>query len=69
MRASRVNVQWAKVATELLLLVDPKVLEVLVTKDNNAALGDEECQLVLLLVAQLRELQATDLGADTGSDL
>jgi len=51
------------------LFLDTDVFEVLVTEDDDTALGDEEGKLVLLDVAQLGELQAADLGADDGREL
>ncbi len=64
-----VDVQRAKVAAELLLLLKANVLEVLVAEDDDAALGDEQGELVTLLVVELRELQAADLGADDRGQL
>lgn len=55
--------QAAKVPAELLLLLRANVLEVLVPEDHHAALGDEQGELVLLRVGQLRELEARDLGS------
>ena len=63
------DVQRAEIPAEFLLLLDANVLKVLVPKDDHAALGDEERQLVLLHVVQLRQLQPPDLGADDGRQL
>lgn len=38
--------------------------QVLVPEEDDAALGDEQGELVLLLVGEVLELQALDLGAD-----
>ena len=43
--------------------------EVLVTEEDDRALGDKERELVLLLVRELRELQPDDLGADIGGEV
>ena len=58
------DVQRPKVLAKFLLLVDADVLEVLVSEDDNAALGDEQRELVLLCVIQLRKLETTNLGAN-----
>lgn len=63
------NVQRPKVPPKLLLPLNPNVLEVLVAEDHHAPLGDEQRELVLLRIAELRELQAADLGADDGCEL
>ena len=63
------NVQWAKVPAKFLLLFNPNVLEVLASKDDYTAFGNEQCQLVLLEVVELGELQATDFGANDGGEL
>ena len=64
-----VDVEAAEVLTEFLLLLGTNVLEVLVAEDYNAALGYQQCELILLGVRQLGELQAGDLGADTRCQL
>lgn len=47
------NMKRAKVPPKLLLLLDSNVLEILIPKDNNAALGNQQGQLVFLQVVQL----------------
>ncbi len=64
-----VDVQGPKVPGKGLLLLDADVLEVLAPEHDDAALGEQEGQLVLLEVVQLRELQAADLGADGRSQI
>lgn len=56
----------AKVLAEFLLLLGSDVLEILVTKDYNTALGYQQCELILLSVCQLGQLKASDFSADTG---
>lgn len=63
------DVQGAEVVRKLLLLLDAYILEILVAKDDDPALRDQVCQLVLLAVVQLGELQPTDLRSDNGSEL
>lgn len=58
------NMQRSEVFAKSLLLLDTNVLEVLVSEDDNASLGDQQSKLVLLLIVQLRELQTSDLGAN-----
>ena len=58
------DVQGSKVSAKSLLLFDSDILEVLVTEDDDAAFGDQERELVLLQVVQLRELQPSDLGTN-----
>lgn len=62
-----VHVQPAKVAAVLLEPLAALVDEVLVTEDQDAPLGGPQRELILLLVGELAELQAPDLGADVGS--
>ena len=59
-----VDVQRPKIAAKFFLLLNANVLEILVSEDHNATLGNEKCKLVLLLVAQLGKLETADLGAD-----
>jgi hypothetical protein len=63
-RADGVDVQRAKVAGKFLLGVDAGVLEILVAEDDDAALGNEQGELVLLQVGQRRQLEAADLSAN-----
>jgi hypothetical protein len=48
---------------------DTNVFEVLVTEDDDAALGNEQSKLVLLDVGETRELKAANLGADQRGQL
>ncbi len=59
-----VNVQRPKITAEFFLFLNANVLEILVTEDHNATLGNEKCKLVLLLVVQLGKLETADLGAN-----
>lgn len=65
--ADGVDVEGAKVAGKVLLLLNADVLKVLVAEDDDAALGNEQGQLVLLQVIEGRQLEAADLGADARS--
>jgi len=62
---THVNVQPAKVLPELLLLLRTDVLEVLVTEDHHAPLRNQQCELSLLGISQLRELESADFSADS----
>jgi hypothetical protein len=62
----RVNLDFAKVLSQLELLLRA---EVLVTEEHDAALGDQKREFVSLLVGQVFELQADDLGADVCSQV
>lgn len=64
--ADGMNVQSAKVLSKFLLLLWANVFKVLVAEDYHASLCNQQGQLVFLGIAQLRELQACDLGADSG---
>lgn len=57
----RVDLDFTKILAELKLLLRA---EVLVTEEHYAALGDQKREFVSLLVGQVFELQADDLGAD-----
>jgi hypothetical protein len=41
----------------------------LASENHDASLGNEECEFVLLLIGQLRELESFDFGSDSGSEL
>lgn len=60
------DMQWAKVAAKLLLLLNTDVFKILVPENNDTALGNQEGQLVFLQIIQLRKLETTDLGSDNG---
>lgn len=57
----RVNLNFTKVLSKFKLLLRA---EILVTEEHDAALGDQKREFVSLLVGQVFELQADDLGAD-----
>ena len=61
MRHLRVDLDFTKILSELELLLRA---EVLVAEEHHAALGDQQREFVSLLVGQVFELQADDLGAD-----
>jgi hypothetical protein len=61
MRHLRVDLDFTKILSQLKLLLRA---EVLVTEEHDAALGDQQRELVSLLVGQVFELQADDFGAD-----
>lgn len=69
MLSTYVDVQTTEVLAEFLLFLWTNILEVLVTEHHNTALGYQQSKLILLRVSQLRQLQASDLGADTGCQL
>ena len=60
-RHLRVDLDFAIVFAELELLLRAKVL---VTEEDNAALCDQKGEFVSLLVGEVFELKADDLGAD-----
>ena len=66
MRHLRVDLDFTEILPELELLLRAKVL---VTEEHDAALGDQKRELVSLLVGQVFELQADDLGADVCSEV
>jgi hypothetical protein len=41
----------------------------LASENHNASLGNEECEFILLLISQLRELEAFDFGSNSGGKL
>lgn len=55
------NLNFTKVLSKFKLLLRA---EILVTEEHDAALGDQKREFVSLLVGQVFELQADDLGAD-----
>ena len=60
-RHLRVDLDFTEILSELELLLRA---EVLVPEEHHAALGDQQREFVSLLVGQVFELQADDLGAD-----
>lgn len=60
------NVQWSEMATEFLLLLYANVLEVLVSEDDDSSLGNEQGELVPLLLVELAELLAADFRSNDG---
>ena len=63
------DVQGTEVPRKLLLPLRSNVLEVLVPEDDDAALRDQERQLILLAVVELGQLQPADLGPNDGREL
>ena len=61
MRHLRVNLDFTEILPQLELLLRA---EILITEEHDAALGDQKREFVSLLVGQVFELQADDLGAD-----
>jgi hypothetical protein len=61
MRHLRVDLNLTKILPQLKLLLRTQIL---ITEEHDAALGDQQRELVSLLVGQVFELQADDLGAD-----
>lgn len=66
MRDLRMDLDFAKIPAQLELLLRA---EILVAEENNAALGNEKCELIFLLVGQVLELQADNFGADVRSQI
>lgn len=60
------DMQTTKVLPKLLLLLQPDVLEVLVSEHDHASLRHQERELVLLGIGELRELESFNLGPDPG---
>lgn len=66
MRHLRVNLNLTKILPKLELLLRAKIL---VTEEHDAALSDQKREFVSLLVGQVFELQADDLGADVRGEV
>ncbi len=64
-----VNVKRPEIPPKRLLLLNPNVLEVLVTEDDNAPLSDQQGQFVLLQVGKLRQLQPPNLSPNHWCEL
>lgn len=62
-----VDVKLSEVLPELFLFRRADVLEVLTAENDDASLSDQQSELILLGIAELAELQAFDLGTDSGS--
>ena len=69
MSSMLMNMQLAKVSTELLLLVKTNIGKVLSTKDDNSALGYQKREFILLLGIERAELETMDLSAHSWGDL
>lgn len=63
---THVNLDQAKPLAQLLLLLRRQVL---VAEEHDAALGDEQGELVPLVGREVLELDALDLGADVGGEV
>lgn len=61
-----VDVKRAKVLGEIVSLID---VNVLVSKENNTTFSDQQSQIVLLLIGELRELKAVYFGTNMGSQV
>jgi hypothetical protein len=61
------DVESAEVRAELFLFLNTNVLEILASKDDDASLGDQKREFVLLDISQLGELNAFDLCPDAWS--
>jgi len=61
MRHLRVNLNLTEILPQLKLLLRAQIL---ITEEHDAALSDQKREFVSLLVGQVFELQADDLGAD-----
>jgi hypothetical protein len=58
------DVQWPKVLSKSLLLLWSNVFEVLVTENDNSAFREQQGKLILLLIGQAGQLEATNLRSD-----
>ena len=63
------DVESSKVLPELFLFLGPDVLEVLPAEDDNSSLCDQESQFVLLGIAELAQLESSNLSADSRREL
>lgn len=66
MRHLRVDFNLTEILPQLELLLRA---EILITEEYNAALSDQQGEFVSLLVGQVFELQADDLGTDVCSEV
>lgn len=48
------NVKWAEIFAKLFLLLNTNVLEILISKHDNTSFSDQQSQLILFLIIQLR---------------
>lgn len=62
----RVDLDLAEILSQLELLLRA---EILVTEEDNAALGDQKSELVSLLVSQVFQLETDDFSADVCSEV
>lgn len=66
MRYLRMDLDFTKILAKLELLL---WAEILVAEEDNTALSDEESELVSLLVSQIFELQADNLGSNVSGQM
>jgi hypothetical protein len=66
MRDLRMNFNFTIILSKLELFLRTKIL---IAEEDDAALGDQESELVALLVSQVFELEPDDLGADVGGEV
>jgi hypothetical protein len=63
------NMKLAKVLSKLLLLLRSNILKILVPEDDNATLGEQQSEFIFLCVRQCRQLEATNLDSNAGSQV
>lgn len=59
------NVQFSKVFTEFFLILGSNVFKVLVPKNNDATLGNQQGKFIFLRVGEAGELQSANLSANS----
>lgn len=63
------DMQLPEILPEFLLLLRTDILEVLPTEDHNAPLCNQKCKFILLLIAELAQLQALYFSTNSRSQL
>lgn len=59
------NMQFTEIFTKFLLLLRANVFKVLVPKDNDTTLSNQQGKLIFLRISETGELQSAYLSADT----
>jgi hypothetical protein len=62
------NMQWPEISGKVFLLVWANIFKILIAENNHSPLSNEQCKFILLSVAQLRKLKASDFSTNNWSE-
>lgn len=68
-KEAHVDMQRPKVLSKSFLLLWPNVFKVLIPENDNSTFGKKQGKLILLLISQVRQLEATNLSSNSWRQL